>query len=44
MLRGQQVDKTVVSMVLAIGNMGVDVTEAGRRRPEKHMGWTWGRC
>jgi hypothetical protein len=44
MLRGQQGDKTVVWMVLAIGNMGVDVTEAVRRRPEKHMGLPWGRC
>jgi hypothetical protein len=43
-LRGQQVDKTEVSKVLVSGYMGVDVTSAMRQRPERHMGWTWGRC
>jgi hypothetical protein len=43
-LRGRQVDKIEELMVLAAGNMGVDVWEAGRPRLEKHMDWTWGRC
>jgi hypothetical protein len=42
-LRGQQVDKIEVSMVLATGNMGSDVMSAGKRRLETHMSWTWGR-
>lgn len=43
-LRGQQVDRTEVSMVLVSGYKGVDVMSAMRQRLERHMGWTWGRC
>jgi hypothetical protein len=43
-LRGQQVDRTEVSMVLVSGYKGVDVMSAMRQRLERHMGWTWDRC
>jgi hypothetical protein len=44
MVRGQQEDRIEVSTVLAIGNMAIGVVRVGMQRPERHKGWTWGRC